>query len=108
MTEIAPFHDLMAAMLVTTTTIASGSQGAVPPRFRSREKRCSQLLPVASCCHGSREDFHPEDEAGQEDQAEQVETTAVSPFLSISPILMSGMIMKNIAFIMGLDCLILE
>jgi len=47
MTEIAPFHDLMAAMLVTTTTIASGSQGAVPPRFRSREKRCSQL-PVAA------------------------------------------------------------
>jgi len=55
------------------------------------------LLPVAASCHGSREDFHPEDEAGQEDQAEQVETTAVSPFNDISPMLMSGMIMKNIA-----------
>ena len=46
-------------------TVKLGSQGSPP-----------HTTPTAQhCCfnsHGSREDLHPEDEAGQEDQAEQV------------------------------------
>eukprot|EP00435_Cladocopium_sp_Y103_P013024 s4580_g3.t1 len=51
-----------------------GSQGNVP--------RCEALLlsaALASCCHGSSEDLHIEDEAGEENQAEQALAPVVPP-----------------------------
>ena len=78
--RLPPLWPSQAETMGFGNSVTFGSQGATsPPETVRRSDGPTSRGCSASCCHGSSEDFHPEDEVGQEDQAEQVGKTMGKP-----------------------------